>query len=111
MFFNNFYRCCLPGKKVRFCAPPKFVTVKGLAEPKVAVFVIFAFSGLQRTFLSNFYPCRLWGKYREFLSFPPKFVTVKGLAEPKVTVFAISLFSGPQRTILSNFYPCRLWGK
>ena len=42
--------------------PPKFVTVKGLAESKVTVFVIFAFSGLQRTFLSNFYPCRLWGK-------------------------------------------------
>ena len=63
MFFNDFYPSRLPGKKGQFFVPPpKLVTAKGLAEPKVTVFVIFVFSGLQRTFLGNFYPCRLWGK-------------------------------------------------
>ena len=42
------------GKIKAIFDPLKFVTVKGLAEPKVTVFVIFAFSGLQRMFLSNF---------------------------------------------------------
>ena len=61
-FLTNFTLAVFQVKRSVFVPPPKFVTVKGLAEPKVTVFVIFAFSGLQRTFLSNFYPCRLWGK-------------------------------------------------
>ena len=51
MFLSSFYPY-----------PLKFVTVKGLAEPKGTVLAIFVFGGLQRTFLSSFYPCRLWGK-------------------------------------------------
>ena len=42
--------------------PPKLVSVWGLAEPKVTVFVVSVFNGLQETILSNFYPCRFWEK-------------------------------------------------
>ena len=61
-FLTIFTLAVFQVKRSVFVPPPKFVTVKGLAEPKVTVFVIFAFSGLQRKFLSNFYPCRLPGK-------------------------------------------------
>ena len=47
---------------VIFVPPRKLVSVGGLAEPKVTVFAIAVFSGLQRTFFNNFYPCHFWGK-------------------------------------------------
>ena len=65
MFLSNFYPCRFAGKYrsfmclpiIRYCRKVKlpFVAKLTVAEPKVAVFAIFEFSGLQRTFLSNFY--------------------------------------------------------
>ena len=57
-----FTRAVFQTNKGQFLCPlPKIITVKGLVEPKVTVFAIYGFSGLQETFLSNFYPCRLPG--------------------------------------------------
>ena len=42
--------------------PSKLVTVEGLAEPEITVFAISVVSGPHRTILSNFYPCRVFGK-------------------------------------------------
>ena len=40
----------------------KFVTVREIADPKITVFTIYVFGGLQEMFLNNFYPSRLLGK-------------------------------------------------
>ena len=62
-FLNSFYPCRLQMNKGNFFKLSfKFVTVREIAEPKVTVFTIYVFGGLQEMFLTNFYPSRLPGK-------------------------------------------------